>query len=538
MTFEAILDQVIELLQRQGRVSYGAIKRRFDLDDDYLEDIKIELVDAQRLAVDENDKVLVWKSSVESYTPTAERRHLTVMFCDLVGSTELSRQLDPEALREVVRAYQETCVDIINRFEGYVARYMGNGLLVYFGYPQACEDAAQRSVYTGLDILGALPALNTHLHQVIPNLPVQALQVRIGIHTGLVVIEEVGEGLSREHQALGETPNLAARLERRAQTNTVWISADTYRLVQGYVVCHDVGFQTLKGFAEPIKAYQVHRKTDSQSRLDAVAEHRLTPLVGRSDEVALLLERWALAKKGMGQVVLLNGEAGLGKSRLVHVVKNQVAHEGYPLLECRSSPYYQYTALYPFIGMIQHGLQWQQDMTHEAQLETLEHALRQYHLPLQEAAPLLAPILALSIPEERYPPLNISPQRQRQKMFDILVAIVAALTAQQPVLLILEDLHWVDPSTLELLDRLIDQTPALALFTMLTCRPEFQPRWSHQAHLMYITLNGLPHTHVKAMVELVAGGKTLPPKIIRKLIEKTDGVPLFVEEMTKLKSDG
>ncbi len=250
VTFETILDQVIELLQRQGRVSYGAIKRRFDLDDAYLEDIKTELVDAQHLAVDEHGKVLVWASSVASYTPSAERRHLTVMFCDLVESTALASQLDPEVLREVVRAYQATCVGIIRRFEGYVARYMGDGLLVYFGYPQACEDAAQRSAYTGLEIIDALPALNTHLHRALPSLPVQALQVCIGIHTGLVVIEEIGTGLSREHQALGETPNLASRLEQVARPNTVLISEDTYRLVQGYVVCDDVERQALKGASE------------------------------------------------------------------------------------------------------------------------------------------------------------------------------------------------------------------------------------------------------------------------------------------------
>lgn len=501
MTFETILDQVIELLQRQGRVSYGAIKRRFDLDDAYLEDIKTELVEAQRLAVDEQGKVLVLASSVESYAPSAERRHLTVMFCDLVESTALASQLDPEVLREVVRAYQAACVDIIHRFEGYVARYMGDGLLVYFGYPQACEDAAQRSVYTGLEIIDALPALNTHLHQTLPNLPVQALQVRIGIHTGLVVMEEIGTGLSREHQALGETPNLASRLEQIARPNTVLISEDTYRLVQGYVVCDDVERRALKGFAEPIKVYQVRQKTDSQSRLDAVAAHRLTPLVGRTAEVVLLLERWRAAKGGAGQVVLLSGEAGLGKSRLVQVVKHYVAHESHTLLECRSSPYYHNTALYPFTRLLRHCLQWQHNTTPEEQLVSLEHALRQWGVPLPDAMPLLASLLSLSLPADRYPPLNLSPYRQRQRTFETLIAMVVALAAREPVLSILEDLHWVDPSTLELLDRLIEQTPAVALLTVLTCRPEFQPRWASRAHLTHVPLSGLSRSHVKAMVE-------------------------------------
>jgi class 3 adenylate cyclase len=380
MTFEEILDQAIAMLQRRGRLTYGALKRQFQLDDAYLEDLKAELIEGQRLAVDEDGRVLVWSGGTdvaptttppapqsaspgpprttqavhppqtatppaERRPPEAERRQLTVLFCDLVDSTALASQLDPEELREVVRAYQETCAKVIGRFEGHIAQYLGDGLLVYFGYPLAHEDDAQRAVRTGLGIVEALGQLNTRLE---PERGVQ-LAVRLGIHTGLVVVGEIGGGTRHEQLALGETPNLAARLQGLAAPNTVVISASMFHLLGGFFACQPLGPHLLKGFAQPLQVYQVRSESTARSRLEAAGRTGLTPLVGREQEIGLLRERWAQVKDGLGQVVLLSGEAGIGKSRLVQVLTAQVATEPQAwLTPCQCSPYYQHTALYPF----------------------------------------------------------------------------------------------------------------------------------------------------------------------------------------------
>src|SRR5712691_2241479 len=352
MTFDEILAQVLDLLQRQGRVSYRALKRRFDLDDAYLEDLKVEIIQAQRLASDEDGAVLVWTGATPAQTPEpasltpqqetqpdtpaapatwggpfaagreapeAERRQLTVLFCDLVDSTALASQLDPEDLHEMVRLYQETCAAVIQRFEGHIAQYLGDGLLVYFGYPQAHEDDAQRAVRAGLGIVEALERLNARLER---ERSVR-LAVRLGIHTGLVVVGAIGTGGRSEQLALGETPNLAARLQGLAAPDTVVISVTTQRLVQGLFVCHDLGSQTLKGIPAPVPVYHVLAERAPQSLLEMAGPTGLTPLVGREPEVALLQERWAQARDEHGQVVLLSGEAGIGKSRLVQMLKVQ-----------------------------------------------------------------------------------------------------------------------------------------------------------------------------------------------------------------------
>ncbi|MEE8304808.1 MAG: adenylate/guanylate cyclase domain-containing protein, partial [Candidatus Tectomicrobia bacterium] len=450
MTFDEILDQAIEILQRRGRLTYRTLKRQFQLDDETLEDLTFELIEGQRLANDENGTVLVWTGDTEGTpvsaaqpnqtseqlttkpdqpaqakplppeppTPDAERRQLTVMFCDLADSTKLSGQLDPEDLRDVIRAYQATSADVIERYDGYIAQHLGDGLMVYFGWPQAHEDDAQRAVHAGLGILEAMGGLNVRLGQE----KGIRLAVRIGIHTGLVVVGEIGKGASQEHLALGETPNVASRIEGIATPDTMAISADTYRLVQGYFVCDVLGIHTLKGVTDEQQVYRVVRKSDAQSRLDVAVARGLTPLIGRESEVTLLLERWEQVKDGQGQVVLLSGEAGIGKSRLVQVLKDHVAEESYTRLECRSSPYYQNTALYPITELLQRTLQWQQNDTPEAKRATLEHVLCQYRLPLEETVPLFATLLSLPIPEDRYPPLNLSPQQQRQRTLELIVA--------------------------------------------------------------------------------------------------------------------
>src|SRR5882724_9092190 len=442
MTFDDILDQIITLLKRQERVSYGALKRRFDLDDDYLKDLKDEILYVHPV-IDDEGRGLVWTGVSETAQevaahpaqtpqqlaaqeqhspqgaplltapplPDAARRQLTVMFCDVVDSTTLSAQLDPEEYRDVLRAYQAACVEAIQRFDGYIAQHLGDGLLVYFGFPTAHEDDAQRAILAGLGMLDAMHTRNTRLaqeHGV-------RLSIRVGIHTGITVIGDIGAGQKHELLALGEAPNIAARIQSIAAPDTVAISADTSRLVEGYFTVDDLGRHALKGVAAPLQVYRTLRRSGAQSRLDVAGTRGLTPLVGREQEVGLLLERWHWVKEGQGQVVLLSGEAGIGKSRLVQVLKDHVTSEPHTRLECRSSPHYQNSSLYPIIDLLHRLLQWQYDASPDEKLDALAQALSQYRLPVQETMPLLAPLLSLSLPEDRYPPLTFSPQRQRQK---------------------------------------------------------------------------------------------------------------------------
>jgi class 3 adenylate cyclase/predicted ATPase len=481
------------------------------------------------LAVTQESQPTQVESLPEPTIPDAEQRQLTVMFCDLADSTKLSGQLDPEDLRDVIRDYQETAAGVIQRYEGHIAQYLGDGLLVYFGWPRAHEDDAQRAAHTGLGIIEAMGELNTRLEQ---GKGVR-LTVRIGIHTGPVVIGEMGGGGRHERLALGETTNIAARLEGLAQPNTVVISDTTYRLVTGYFHCDDLGTPALKGVATPMQTYRVQQATEVQGRLDVAITRGLTPLVGRESEVSLLLERWNQAKDGQGQVVLLSGEAGIGKSRLVQVLKDHVADEPHTRLQCRSSPYYQNTALYPITDLLRRTLQWQPDDALETKLEKLEQVLQPYRLSLHESVPIFASLLSLRLPEDRYAALDLTPQQQRQKTLETIVAVLLQAAERHTLLFILEDLHWTDPSTLEVLDQLIEQAPTATMLVILTCRPEFAPPWGLRTHLTPIALNRFTRSQIEAMVARLTGGKTLPAEVMQHLVEKTDGVPLYVEEMTK-----
>jgi class 3 adenylate cyclase/predicted ATPase len=546
MTFDDLLAQVVALLQRQGRVSYRALKRRFDLDDDYLEDLKAELIDAQHLAIDEERKVLVWvgEATPQTAQPSqvgtpalgpsaleAERRQLTVLFCDLVDSTALAARLDPEDWREVVRAYQATCAKVIARYDGHIAQYLGDGLLVYFGYPQAHEDDAQRAVRAGLGMVEAMAQLNTRLRQ---ERGVQSA-IRLGCHTGLVVVGDVGAGPRQEQLALGETPNLAARLQGLAAPNTVVVSAATVPLLGGFFACQPLGMHRLKGFGQPLEVYQVRYERMARSRLEAAGGASLTPLVGREPEVALLRGRWEQVKDGVGQVVLLSGEAGIGKSRLVQVLKEHIATEPQAwLTPCQCSPYYQNTALYPMIDLLERVvLQFDREEAPEQKLRKLEGFVVQYGLPLAEAVPLFAALLSLPLTAD-YAPLTGSPEQQKQKTLHALLTILLRIAAQQPLLFVMEDLHWVDPSTLELLSLLVDQGPTARILMLLTFRPDFSPPWTGRAHLTQMTLPRLPQRQAAEMTGRVAHGKALPPEVVAQVVAKTDGVPLFVEELTKM----
>jgi class 3 adenylate cyclase/predicted ATPase len=560
MTFEEVLDQALEMLRRRGRVTYRALQRQFGLDDAYLADLKAEIIEAQRLAVDENGTVLVWTGGADPAaiplsaqpeqfqatradqtvptTPTpvapgsseAERRQLTVMFCDLVDSTALSSRLDPEDLREVVRAYQTACEEVIQHYGGHIAQYLGDGLLVYFGYPQAHEDDAHRAVRAGLGILAALVALNARLE---PRTGVR-LAIRLGIHTGLVVVGEIG-GVSRHEQlALGETPNLAARIEGLAVPDALLISAATYRLVQGYFACQDLGTHTLRGVAAPTQVYRVVQASTAQSRLDVIGATSLTPLVGRDAELTLLVERWEQSQDGLGQAVLLSGEAGIGKSRLVEALRQRLGSEGMTSIVLRCSSYYTNSALYPVIDHLQRLLHFHREDTPEEKLDKLEHSLREYRFARDEVVPLFAALLSVPLPDGRYPPLHFSPQQQKRKTAEALVAWLVEAAERQPLLAVWEDLHWADPSTLELLSLIIDQSRTARMLTLLTCRPEFQPPWPPRSHLTHLTLNRFTHPQVELLIAQAMHGKPLPAEVVQQVVAKTDGVPLFVEELLKM----
>jgi TOMM system kinase/cyclase fusion protein len=561
MTFEEILDQAIAMLQRRGRLTYGALKLQFHLDDDQLTVLKEELLYAHQVAREEDGRVLVWTGGAAAppapgptvsqlppvpqddapraitpgvsapQTPDAERRQLTVLFCDLVDSTVLASQLDPEDLRAVVRAYQDTCAKVIARFEGHIAQYLGDGLLVYFGYPQAHEDDAQRAVRAGLGIVEALGPLNTRLtedHGV-------HVAVRLGIHTGLVVVGEVGGGTRQEQLALGETPNLAARLQGIATPNTLVISAATFQLLGGFFACQPLGTPPLKGQTQPLAVYRVLYESMARSRLEAVGSTGWTPLVGREQESGLLRERWEQVKDGMGQVVLLSGEAGIGKSRLVQVLKDLVATEPQAwLTPCQCSPYYQHSALYPMIELLERvALRFEREESPPQKLSKLEGFLVQYGLPLAETVPLFAALLSLPLGAD-YAPLTVSPEQQKQQTLHALLAILLRIAAQQPVLFVMEDLHWVDPSTLEFLSLLVDQGPTARILALFTFRPDFSPPWTGRSHLTQVTLPRLPRRQAAEMADRVAHGKALPSEVVEQIVAKTDGVPLFVEELTKM----
>ena len=554
MTFEEILDQVLDMLQRRGRVSYRALKRQFNLDDAYLEDLKEELSYARHPVRDEEGRGLLWigdpvamsTSVVEPHdappssaepaaprphtSPDAERRQLTMMFCDLVDSTYLSGQLDPEDLREVVRAYQATGAAVIQRYDGHIAQYLGDALLVYFGHPRAHEDDAQRAVRTGLGILEAVRDLNDRLER---DKGVR-LAVRIGIHTGMVVVGEMGSGDRLEHLAMGEAPNVASRLQGLAARDTVLISADTHRLVQGYFRVDDLGAHTLKGVAEAMQVYRVVGESAAHSRLEVVGTRGLTPLVGRDEEVGLLLRRWTQSIEGVGQVVLIQGEAGIGKSRLAETIRDHVTRQGSPRLVFRCSPYHQNSALYPVITHVQQVLQLEPYDPPEVKLAKLTQGLQTYRLPQTEAVPLLARFLSIPLPDDSFPALTLTPQQQKQQTLDILVAWLLAEAERQPVLAVWEDLHWADPSTLEVLGLVLEQTPTVLMLHVLTCRPEFSPPWPMRSHMTPLTLHRLERPQVEAMIMQLARGKALPPDVVQHIVAKTDGVPLYVEELTKM----
>jgi predicted ATPase/class 3 adenylate cyclase len=455
---------------------------------------------------------------------SSERRHLTVLFCDLVGSTELSTRIDPEDLRRLVEAYQRLCARMVSHFEGHLAQYLGDGIVVYFGYPAAHEDDVQRAVSAGLAIIEELPQLNATL--------AHPVQVRIGIHTGLVVVGEMGGGGRREELALGDTPNIAARVQALAAPDTVVITDAVEQLVRGLFEYESLGTRALKGVAEPLTVHRVLRQSGARSRFEVALAAGLTPLVGRDEEVALLKHYWEAAKRAEGRAVTLSAEAGLGKSRLAQVVKEQAKGENALHFEIRCSPYYQHSAFYPVIEFIQRALGFERHHEAQERLRRLEHVLEQSGLALEEAVPALANLLSLPLPPERYPASHLSPQRQKEKTQQMMLEWVLRVADRAPILLVCEDLHWADASSVELLSTLVEHAHSARLLFLFTARPEFAPPWSGRPHTTTLTLSRLADAEARAMVARVAGGE-LPPPVARLLASKSDGVPLYLEELTK-----
>jgi len=443
------------------------------------------------------------------------------MFCDLVGSTALSAQLDPEDMREIIGAYHRCCADEITKIDGFVAKYMGDGVLAYFGYPQAHEDDAERAVQASLALIEAVPKLRAP-HDA-------ALQVRVGVATGLVVVGDlVGEGVAQEHGVVGDTPNLAARLQARAEPGQVVIANSTRRLTGGMFEYRDLGRLALKGLADPVQAWVVTSASAIQSRFEARQETSLTPLVGREEELDLLMRRWRQAASGEGRVVLLSGEPGIGKSRLTVALQERL-EEPHTRLRYFCSPQHTDSALYPVISQLERAAAFERHDTADAKLDKLKALLAPGH---ERDVQLLAELL--SIPTgDRYAPLDWSAQRKKDETFRALLRQLEMLSRQRPVLIIYEDAHWCDPSTRELLDITLERGARLPVLLVITFRPEFQPPWIGQAHVSTLSLNRLGPREGAGLAERVAGSKALPGEIMAEIVERSDGIPLFVEELTK-----
>jgi class 3 adenylate cyclase/predicted ATPase len=452
----------------------------------------------------------------------AERRQLTILFCDLVGSTPLSELLDPEDYRQVILGYQQVAEKVIKRYGGYIAQYLGDGLLVYFGYPEALEDASKAGVRTGLGILEAV----AHANQQWIVEGKTEIDIRIGIHSGLVVVDD--------HLALGDTVNIAARLEGIAPVNGVVISQQTLKLVQGWFEVKSIGNQQLKGISKPIEVFQVFRESGAQTRLEAAEGRGLSPLVGRDQERQLMKQRWIQAKAGKGNLVLLSGEAGIGKSRMVDTLKKEIAQEPQSwLTEIRCSSYHQNSSFYPIIDLLENVvLQFERQESFQNKLIKLEGFLIQSGLDPITSMPLFAEFL--SIVTEQYPPSNMSPFAKKQRIIECLTLALLHRASIQPVFLVVEDLHWADASTLEWLQMLIEQLPTQPIFAIGTTRPGFQPEWIGRTYVSQWVLQRLTPEKVADICQYYTKGKALPTTILEQINAKTEGVPLFVEELTKM----
>jgi class 3 adenylate cyclase/predicted ATPase len=530
------MQQISDWLEKLGMAEYAQRFAESDIDTSVLRDLTDQ--DLKELGVSLGNRRRMLRAIAElegaaAASPpsastelkaqeTAERRQVTVMFADLVGSTALSARMDPEDLREVISAYQRCVAENVQRFGGFVAKYMGDGVLVYFGYPQAHEDDAERAVRAGLELVAAVSGLKTHA----------VLQTRVGIATGLVVVGDlIGSGASQEQAIVGETPNLAARLQGIAEPNRVVLAEGTRKLLGDLFELEDLGARDLKGIAEPVRAWAALRQASVEGRFEALHGSGLTALVGREEELDLLLRRWSRAKSGEGQVVLLSGEAGIGKSRLTAALLERLAAEPHMRLRYFCSPQHTDSALYPIISQMERAAGFAHDDTPQAKLDKLDTMLELSFTPRHDAA-LFAEML--SLPNDgRYPILELAPQQRRQKTLEALTAQIEVLSQSNPVLMIFEDVHWIDPTSLEALGRAVDPIRTLEVLLVVAHRPEFEAPWIGRPHVTALTLNRLGEREIDAMIDRVVGNKLIPIGIRQDIIEHTDGIPLFVEEVTK-----
>jgi class 3 adenylate cyclase/predicted ATPase len=536
------MQQVADWLEKLGLSEYTARFAENGIDisvlryltDQDLKDIGVLLGHRRKMlaAISEltGTSVTSEAAAVEAQPKTqdsAERRQVTVMFSDLVGSTALSARMDPEDLRELISAYQKCAAEAVRRFGGFVARYMGDGVLVSFGYPEAHEDDAERAVRAGLELIAAVIALKTPT----------SLQTRVGIATGLVVVGDlIGSGEAQERGIVGETPNLAARLQGVAEPNTVVIGEATRRLLGNLFELRDLGARDLKGIAEPVRAWEALRASTVESRFEALHPSGLTALVGREEETELLLRRWSRAKSGEGQVVLISGEAGIGKSRLTVALLEGLAPEPHTRFRYFCSPQHTDSAFYPIIGQMERAAGLLHDDTPQQKLDKLDALLAQTSTSIQDAA-LIAEMLSLAN-DGRYPALELTPQQRRQKTLEALTAQMETLSRQKPVLMIFEDAHWADPTSLETFGRLVDRIRTLRVLLLVTLRPEFDAPWVGRPYVSALVINRLAEHEAGTMIDRIGGNMSLSASIRQDIIERTDGIPLFVEEMTKAVLEG
>jgi class 3 adenylate cyclase/predicted ATPase len=453
----------------------------------------------------------------------AERRQLTVLFCDLVGSTKILAGLDPEDMGGVIHAYQQCCRSVIERWDGHVAKYTGDRVLVYFGWPRALEGDAERAVSAGLELVGAVERLTTY------GAPLAA---RVGIASGVVMIgDPIGQGAAKEEAVVGETPNLAARVLTLAQPGTVVVADGTRDLLGDLFEYRDLGMQRLKGFAGPLRCWRVLAKSAAEGRFEALHGARLTPLVGREEEIKLLLRRWEEARDGAGQVVLLSGEPGIGKSRIALGLLEALLGEAHIRLRYQCSPFHSRSALHPVLEQLARAASIEDTDPAELKLAKLEAILRLEAGQVEDAVLLLAPLLSIPI-GGRGPPPQLSAEQRRDKTGQILLEQLAGLAASQPLLMIFEDAQWIDPSTSELLGLAIELIHKLPVLLLIIFRSDFAPPWRGR-NVTALSLAGLSRRQIPAMVDGITGTKALPAEVLEQIIERTDGVPLFVEELTK-----
>ena len=533
------MQQIADWLEKLGLGQYAQRFAENDIDFDLLSDLTDH--DLEKIgvtSVGHRRKLLRAIANLEKSTPavavaaappatprtadTAERRQVTVMFSDLVGSTALAARMDPEDLRELISAYQKCVAEAVRRFGGFVARYLGDGVLVYFGYPEAHEDDAERAVRAGLELIAAVIALKTPA----------SLQTRVGIATGLVVVGDlIGSGEAQERGIVGGTPNLAARLQEIAEPNTVVIAEATRSLLGNLFELKDLGTRDLKGLAGPVHTWLALRASTVESRFEALHPSGLTALVGREEETELLLRRWSRAKSGEGQVVLISGEAGIGKSRLTAALLESLAPEPHTRLRYFCSPQHTDSAFYPIIGQMERAAGLLHDDTPQQKLDKLDALLAQTSTSIQDAA-LIAEML--SLPNDgRYPALELTPQQRRQKTLEALTAQMEMLSRQKPVLMIFEDAHWADPTSLESLGRVVDRIRTLRVLLLVTLRPEFDAPWVGRPYVAALVINRLTEHEAGAMIDRIVGNRLLSASIREDIIERSDGIPLFVEEMTR-----